>query len=380
MKISGVWLDAAGTQALLSALSIAGYQSLFVGGCVRNAILGVSVGDIDIATDAYPDIVTKIATNAGFRVIPSGIDHGTVTVIAGGIPHEVTTLRRDVQTDGRHAIVAYSNDIKEDAARRDFTMNALYAQADGTVIDPLCGLPDLLARQVRFVGDPVARIAEDYLRILRFFRFHAVYGDPAKGIDADGLAACAANLAGLDTLSRERIGAEMRKLLSASDPSPALAAMEQAGVLLRVLPGATARAMAVLVHFEDLVPRDWLCRLAVLGGQDATQNLRLSRVETAKLGVLRDEIGSMSSPDALGWRHGVTVAGDILHARSALFETPLPEHWHANVTRGVKATFPVSAADLMPELQGKKLGERLKSMQDRWLASGLRLTRDQLLG
>lgn len=380
MKVAGAWLDAAGTQALLAAFGSAGHLALFVGGCVRNAILGVQVGDIDIATDALPDQVTELAQAAGFRVIPTGIDHGTVTIIAGGKPHEVTTLRRDVQTDGRHAVVAYSKDVAEDAARRDFTMNALYAQADGTVIDPLSGFPDLLTGRVRFVGNADARITEDYLRILRFFRFHAIYGDPAQGLDADGLAACAANLAGIDTLSRERIGAEMRKLLSADDPGPAVAAMDMAGILTRVLPEATARGLPILVHVEEGTPRNWLCRLAVLGGEDVIQHLRLSRVEAAKLAVVRAEIGSMSAPDALGWQHGADIAGDILHARAAIFESSLPSRWQAEVLRGASATFPVSAADLMPGLQGKPLGDKLADLQNRWLASGLSLTRDQLLG
>ncbi|MBL9056165.1 MAG: CCA tRNA nucleotidyltransferase, partial [Rhodobacteraceae bacterium] len=167
MKVSGDWLQAEPTQALCAALEAAGFQALFVGGCVRNTLLGVEVGDIDIASDATPETVSDIAVRAGFRVVPTGIEHGTVTVIAGGIAHEVTTFRRDVETDGRRATVAFSSDVAEDAARRDFTMNALYARADGSVIDPLGGLPDLLARHVRFVGEPEARIREDYLRILR---------------------------------------------------------------------------------------------------------------------------------------------------------------------------------------------------------------------
>ena len=379
MKIAGVWLQAAETQALLGALTSAGHLALFVGGCVRNAIIGVAVGDIDIATDAPPEVVTKIATDSGFRVEPTGLDHGTVTVIVGGIPHEVTTLRRDLQTDGRHAVVVYSSDIKEDAARRDFTMNALYARADGTVFDPLNGLPDVMARRVRFVGDPNARIAEDYLRILRFFRFHAVYGNPGQGIDVDGLAAAAGNLAGLDSLSRERVGSEMRKLLSAHNPAPAVAAMEQAGVLAHVLPGATTRWMPVLLHFEAGSPRSWLCRLAVLGGEDFTDNLRLSRAETEGLARIRAEIGRSTKPDALGWLYDKSVAGDVLHARAALFETPLPQNWQDDLMRGASATFPISAADLMPNLQGPALGKMLKLLQQRWLATGLILTKAELL-
>jgi poly(A) polymerase len=379
MKVAGAWLEAKGTAALMTALRAADHLALFVGGCVRNTIIGVPVGDIDIATDAHPDVVTKIATDAGFRVVPTGFDHGTVTVIASGVAHEVTTLRRDIKTDGRHAVVVYSTDVAEDAARRDFTMNALYAEADGTVIDPLGGLPDLLARRVRFVGDAHRRIAEDYLRILRFFRFHAIYGDPVQGLDADGLAACAADAAGIGTLSRERIGAEMRKLLVAPDPAPALAAMERAGILALVLPGATARAMPVLVHLEGGDPCSWLCRLSVLGGTAAAGKLRLSRAEVAALLAISTEVGSMAQPDALGWQHGAPLARDIVHARAALLEAPLPPHWQADTKRGASAVFPVRADDLMPGLQGPELGAKLKALQNRWLTSGLSLTRDQLL-
>ncbi|MFZ1479437.1 MAG: CCA tRNA nucleotidyltransferase, partial [Paracoccaceae bacterium] len=251
MKVSGQWLERAETQKVCSALRDAGWQALPVGGCVRNALLGVPVADVDIATDARPETVSDLAKKAGFKVVPTGIEHGTVTVIAGGVPYEITTFRRDVETDGRRAVVAFSDRLEDDAARRDFTMNALYALPDGTVIDPLGGIADLKARRVRFVGDAGTRIREDYLRILRFFRFHAWYGDSGAGLDADGLAACAELSAGIETLSSERLGAEMRKLLAAADPAPAVAAMAQAGVLRQVLPGADHRALAPLVHLEE---------------------------------------------------------------------------------------------------------------------------------
>ena len=186
------WLHHPGTQALCSALEVEGFHALFVGGCVRNGLLGLPSDDIDISTDARPDRVMQIARGAGFKSVPTGIDHGTVTIIADGLPHEVTTFRRDVETDGRRAVIAFADRVEEDAMRRDFTMNALYADAKGRVIDPLgTGVADLQARRLRFIGDPHDRIREDYLRILRFFRFHAHYGDPAGGLDADGLAACA---------------------------------------------------------------------------------------------------------------------------------------------------------------------------------------------
>lgn len=377
MKIAGDWLDHPGTQGLMQALEGAGQKALFVGGCVRNALLGEPVSDVDISTDAPPETTSTLAEAAGFKPVPTGIDHGTVTVVADGKPHEVTTFRRDVETDGRRAVVAFSTRIEEDAQRRDFTMNALYADRHGTVIDPLNGLPDLLARRVRFVGDPETRIREDYLRILRFFRFHAAYGDPDGGLDPDGLAACAALAGGLDAISRERIHAELRKLLSVRDPAPAVAAMAHSGVLARVLPGSDPRALAPLVHLDaGHLPR-WLRRLAVLGG--TTTDLRLSKAEDRDLSALRTALGSPDTPAALGWRLGEDLATDAILAQAATFGTHPPQDWQTQVHRGAKARFPVTAADLMPALQGEALGARLKALEARWLASDLTLTREELL-
>lgn len=379
MKIAGEWLSHPGTQGLCTALEAAGQRAFFVGGCVRNALLELPVADVDIATDARPEVVTHLAQAAGFRVVPTGIDHGTVTVIAAGVAHEVTTFRRDVETDGRRAVVAYSTDLAEDASRRDFTMNALYADARGLVTDPVGGLPDLMARRLRFVGDPHQRIREDYLRILRFFRFYAHYGDPSQGLDAEGLAACAELSEGVETLSRERLGAEIRKLLSASDPAPSVAAMAQAGVLARVLPGADARGLAPLVHLEDGRAPRWQRRLAVIGGMDAEYRLRLSRAETAEVGAIRDGVGSALSLAALGWSLGAPIATDVVLVRAALFQSPLPDGWQAELDRGAASAFPIAAADLMPAFQGPALGAELKRLQAVWLASDLRLDRAALL-
>ncbi len=378
MKIAGDWQQDPATQAVCAALVGGGHQALFVGGCVRNALLGVAVGDVDIATDATPDRVTELVTQAGLKAVPTGFDHGTVTVVADGRPYEVTTFRKDVQTDGRHAIVAYSSDITEDASRRDFTMNALYALPDGTVIDPLGGLPDLRDRHLRFVGDADQRIREDYLRILRFFRFHAWYGDPDAGIDPEGLAACAAHVDGLAQLSRERIGAEMRKLLAAADPAPAVASMAQTGVLLAILPGADTSALAPLIHLEAGRPLRWQRRLAVLGGDNLQGRLRLSRAEDRDIANLRAELGGTHRPAALGHLLGTDLAADTVLARAALLESPLPADWQAEVARGAAARFPITAADL-PTLIGPALGQELKRLQKAWLHSDLRLSKDDLL-
>jgi poly(A) polymerase len=256
-------------------------------------------------------------------------------------------------------------------------MNALYADRQGSVIDPLDGLPDLQARRVRFVGDAETRIREDYLRILRFFRFHAVYGDPDQGIDPGALAACAALSAGLETISKERVGAEMRKLLAAADPAPALAAMTHAGILARILPGADPRAVGPLVHLD---PRaDWLCRLAALGGDDPATQLRLSKTEAGDLSDLRDAVGSMETPAALGWRLGQHRGWDAMLLRAALMDHPIPQGAKDEVARGAASRFPITAADLMPVLQGEALGARLKELERKWLASDLTLSREELL-
>lgn len=379
MRLAGDWLAHPGTVAVMQALEGTGGRALFVGGCVRDAVLGRPVGDIDIATDLTPERVVEAVRAAGLKAVPTGIDHGTVTVVAGHRPHEVTTFRRDVETFGRHAVVAFSTEVAEDAARRDFTMNALYADAAGAVIDPLgSGLQDALARHVRFIGHPEDRIREDYLRILRFFRFSAVVGDSELGLDADGLAACAALAEGLGQLSRERIGAEMRKLLAAGDPAPAVAAMVQAGVLARVLPGAEAQALAPLAHLEAGRRPDWLRRLAVLGGEDAEGRLRLSRAEVRDLEALRRAIGSGESAAVLGWRLGEERGVDAVLVRAAVMGVPIEPNALDEVARGASARFPVAATDLAP-LAGKALGARLKALEAIWLAGGLRAGKEELL-
>ena len=379
MKISGEWIDADGVQAVLRLLSDAGHQAYLVGGCVRNALIGQPVADIDIATDAVPDRVAELGRAAGCKVVPTGIAHGTVTIVVAGEPHEVTTFRRDVETDGRRAKIAYSTRIEEDAARRDFTMNALYADAAGNVVDPLGGLPDLEARRVRFVGDADARIREDYLRILRFFRFHAWYGDEDAGMDPDALAACSTNSGGIEMLSKERIGHEMRRLLAAPDPAPAIGAMQATGVLSRILPGTDTRALAPLVHLEHPYAPDWIRRLAALGGDSPADALRLSREETLRFEILRRGVEGTSGPAELAYRHDAGAARDIVLLRAALFETPLPGGWEAEVAKGVGANFPVKPADLMPEHAGAALGARLRELEARWIASGFELSREQLL-
>lgn len=380
MKVTGDWLTSDSTQAVFAALQADGNSALAVGGCVRNALMGVPVTDVDIATDATPDMVQALAHDAGLKSVPTGIEHGTITVVSGGTGYEVTTFRADMETDGRHAVVRFSTDMAEDAARRDFTMNALYANATGRVIDPLGGLPDLEARRVRFIGNAHDRIAEDYLRILRFFRFAAWYGDPDHGFDPEALAAIADNLDGLAGLSRERIGAEMIKLLSAPDPAPAIATMAQTGVLQAVLPGSVPQGIGPLVHLEQSVGArpDAIRRLASLSVWDGT-GLRLSKKDQRRLAQYQSLISTSEHPPELGYRHGEDIARDILLLRAALLEMPLDPVAIETVKTAAKARCPVKPGDLMPDYSGAALGEKLREVEDRWIASGFALRKDDLL-
>jgi poly(A) polymerase len=261
------WMTAPETRAVLSALGED--NARFVGGSVRNALLGREVVDIDVATPLKPDEVIERLEATGIKAVPTGIEHGTITAVVRGKPFEVTTLRRDVETDGRHAVVAFTRDWVEDAKRRDFTMNALYAAANGKVFDFVGGVEDLKAGRVRFVGDAATRIREDYLRILRLFRFHAWYGQGE--IDSEGLRAAASEKSGLKSLSGERVQKEMLRLLEAADPMTSLRAMAAAGILGEILPEALnlpRLERLVTIDAGNFFEPDAVLRLAALSPSD----------------------------------------------------------------------------------------------------------------
>jgi poly(A) polymerase len=290
------WMRASGTAAVLKALTVDGATIRFVGGCVRDALLDVPVKDIDIdlATTDTPERTTALLEAAGIKAIPTGIGHGTITAVTDGRHFEITTLRRDVETDGRWAVVEYTDDWEADAARRDFTVNALYADQDGTVYDPMDGLPDLKVGCLRFVGEPEQRIEEDGLRILRFFRFFAYYGRSQP--DMKSLAACESLADRVDSLSAERVAHELLLLLAAPDPLGALSMMAAAGVLQRVLPEATRmEPLPVLLEIESSAERepDAMLRMAamvsdvadaaVASAASISDRLRLSNADRRRL-------------------------------------------------------------------------------------------------
>ena len=375
------WLTDPQAQRVCALVEDAGHRIYFVGGCVRDALLGWPSGDVDLSTDAHPERVMELAQAAGLQAIPTGLAHGTVTVVSDGKPFEVTTFRRDVETDGRRAVVAFSDRIEDDARRRDFTMNALYADRAGRVIDPLGGLPDLLARRVVFIEDATARIREDYLRVLRYFRFHAWYADAQAGHDPDVLHAIAVNLEGLATLSAERVGQEMRKLLAAPDPAGVLAVMRQSGVLGVILPGADDRFLGPFVHNEGLLmlSPEWLGRLAAIGGDDVADRLRLSKAETMALEQIRASAFGTETLPAIAYRQGLQVARQSLLLRQTFFDSPADPTQLELLNAAAAATFPVRAADLMPAYQGPDLGRKLAALEKSWIDSGFALTREDLL-
>ncbi|MEM9096941.1 MAG: CCA tRNA nucleotidyltransferase [Pseudomonadota bacterium] len=372
-QLDEAWLQAPETLAVMRALDGEAY---FVGGCVRNSLLGQPVADIDLSTPLVPEAVARCAETAGLKAIPTGIDHGTITIVAGESAFEVTTFRRDVETDGRRAVVAFSTDMTEDAVRRDFTMNALYANAEGWVIDPLGGLPDLQAHRVKFILDPEARIREDALRILRFFRFTAWYGDE---FEPEGLAACAALAELVDGLARERVGAEMRKLLAAKDPATAISAMAESGVLRRILPGALADPLAPLVaceHEAGIAP-DPMTRLAALGGES---DLRLSKAEQHRLADIQHIVAEQIAPA----RAAVDYGPDLATAGYLILSALLPMPWRdvsSEIAFGAQAVFPVSAQDLIAIgcVEGPEIGNYLTRAREAWIESGFTLSKAALL-
>ncbi|MEO1491559.1 MAG: CCA tRNA nucleotidyltransferase [Pseudomonadota bacterium] len=376
-RLEEEWVTSPAATAVFDALG----EAYFVGGCVRNALLGVPVSDLDIATPLLPEEVVERLTAAGVRTVPTGIAHGTVTAVVEGTPVEITTFRADVTTDGRRATVAFTTVMATDAARRDFTINALYADRFGTVIDPLGGQADIPERRIRFIGEAADRIREDYLRILRFFRFHAWYG--ADGIDPDGLAACAALADGVETLARERVGWEIRKLLSAPDPAPAVASLSASGILARVLPGADPNALAPLVQTEGAVPvvPDWRVRLIALGGDDPSQRLRLSRAETSFVTSVKAALASDGTVAEIAYHHGPDAARAAALIRAATLGEMPPATLSIDAGRGAQAKFPLAARDLIAAglLPGPELGEALARAEAAWIASDFSLDKAALV-
>jgi poly(A) polymerase len=401
------WFKEPALQAVLALLNADGGEARVAGGAVRNALMSIPVGDIDIATTLLPQEVMRRATEAGIKAVPTGIDHGTVTLVKDHTPFEVTTLRKDVQTFGRHAEVAFGTDWLVDAERRDLTINALYADTDGNIIDLVNGMPDIETRTVRFIGDAGERIAEDYLRILRFFRFFALYGSGRP--DAAGLRASAAARSKLATLSAERIWSETKKLLGAPDPGRALLWMRQTGVLTEILPETekwgidtipalveTGAALGwkpdAMLRLMAMVPPD-AERLAALA-----KRLRLSNAEAAELAAfagapaIAEDISDRAF-NRLLYRSGsdgimARLRIDLANARAkagadmlAMAKVGRLSLLLERAERWQKPVFPLSGADMLAAgmQPGPKVGDVLKGLEEEWVKSNFVMDRASLL-
>ncbi len=374
------WLEAPATVAVIDALASAGGDGRFVGGCVRDALIGRAVADIDIATPLPPEAVVRAVTLAGLKAVPTGIEHGTVTVVSGGRPFEVTTLRRDVSTDGRRATVAFTEDWAEDAARRDFRLNALYADRHGQVFDPTGqGVDDARQGLIIFVGEPERRIREDYLRILRFFRFRSWFGRGAP--DAAALTACSDLKDGLRQLSAERVSTELLKLLAAPDPRDSVALMQETGVLPVILPwwqdSGLFEAMAVIspdpiLRLSSLLPTD------AETVRQAAEALRLSNAQKSRL------VEALPDSEVIVPDMGERAARAALYrlGRQA-FRDRLARAWAAAPNQGEAAralmatadgwtrpAFPITGADLKAAgiSPSPAMGRILTDLESWWVA------------
>jgi poly(A) polymerase len=391
------WFEKAETQAVFACLNREGFEARAVGGAVRNTLLNEPVREVDFATTARPEDTLRLAGHAGIKTVPSGISHGTVTLIVHGMPFEVTTLRQDVETHGRRATVAFGEDWAEDARRRDFTMNALYAGRKGEVYDPLGGAGDLLARRVRFVGDARTRIQEDYLRILRFFRFSAQYARGA--FDREGVAASVWERFGLQRLSRERIRSELLHILVARRATDAIEVMDESGLLILILGGVARRErfnrLCQIEAALGLRP-DPIFRLAALGvfiqedGARLSAKLRLSSQETNELLSLAAAAPHVTQPrtrelKAALYRLGPRLyLGHVLLAWASAGASVNDAAWTsaADLLRSwPRPKFPIGGADLIARgwTSGAALGDRLRRLEEEWIASGFLLSREDLL-
>lgn len=372
----------------------------FVGGCVRNALWGEPVTDTDLAVALEPEEVMSALKNAGIRYVETGVLHGTVTAIINKKPYEITSLRRDVETDGRHAVVTYTKDWSEDAQRRDLTFNALYASQSGEVFDPTgLGLKDLKARRLRFVGEADTRVKEDYLRILRFFRFLAWYGGEAK-VDADSLKACRDNRAGIKKLSAERVWSEIKKLLLAKNPSRALHIMLTNEILETVLPEASnvdGLDFFLKLEARENIRPDPLLRLMAMSAREPlqmallTKRLKMSGAETKRLRDWAEDSKAlsldMSERNRLAaiYRSGKQTVLDRTRLRAAGETDPIKSsHWmsFADLALGwTPPEFPLSGKDLKAAgvEPGPRMGKALEALEALWVRSGFTADKEKLL-
>ena len=365
---------------LFKVFADSGYDMYFVGGCVRDCLLSLPIEDIDLATNALPFEIIKVAKENGLKAIKTGIQFGTITLICEKVQYQVTTFRKDVETDGRRAVVTFSQSLTTDASRRDLTINALYADIDGTIVDPLNVLKDLKIGRIKFIGNPQQRILEDHLRILRFFRFLAWFQTRNTEIDSESLKACISLKEKLVTLSGERTGAEMKKILSAPNPIKTLELMAKTGILELVIPNAELYQLHTLIRFEkqSKYPIKWMTRIALMTNSKLKTIWKLSNVEHKLVTRLQKLKQSEDSIQKIAYLYGKEVSFQYAIIRAVTSKDNLKDI-DTRVTLGANSVFPVTAKDLAKNYQGPELGKMLKKLQDIWIDSDFSLTKMDLL-
>ena len=381
MQINSEWIKNKVTQNILKIFEGADHNAYLVGGCIRNSILNIPVTDIDISTDATPQQTVDLFNRENFKVAPTGFSHGTVTVISEGIPYQITTMRSDQNTDGRHADVVFSDDIKKDAERRDFTINALYADSTGKIINPIGGLEDFNPLAIKFIGDPNNRIQEDYLRILRFFRFHAQFSELVTQFDKVALDAIKKNQDGLKKLSKERIWSELKKILSTSNPARSLYKMSQLGILEIILENKNVHNIKRfnLIEKKMGLEPEPIRRLVAITENTEDTFLNLSRKEAKKFSLLKGLLKKKHDPAELVYQFNREIAQSVLAIYTFYKGEKLKLSDIKKIEKACLFPCPITGAQISKYMDGATVGIKIKEAQRVWINSNFKSDEAKIL-
>ena len=381
MQINSEWIKNKVTQNILKIFEGADHNAYLVGGCIRNSILNIPVTDIDISTDATPQQTVDLFNRENFKVAPTGFSHGTVTVISEGIPYQITTMRSDQNTDGRHADVVFSDDIKKDAERRDFTINALYADSTGKIINPIGGLEDFNPLAIKFIGDPNNRIQEDYLRILRFFRFHAQFSELVTQFDKVALDAIEKNQDGLKKLSKERIWSELKKILSTSNPARSLYKMSQLGILEIILENKNSHNIKRfnLIEKKMGLEPEPIRRLVAITENTEDTFLNLSRKEAKKFSLLKGLLKKKHDPAELVYQFNREIAQSVLAIYTFYKGEKLKLSDIKKIEKACLFPCPITGAQISKYMDGAAVGIKIKEAHRVWINSNFKSDEAKIL-
>ncbi len=375
------WLSHPSIHYLSTVFQKSGYEILFVGGCIRNTILKKKVNDVDIATAASPEEIIQICKKNNIKTIPTGIKHGTITIIIDEKTYQITTFRIDEKNFGRHANVKFTDSLELDASRRDLTINALYCNVDGKIIDPLKAFRDLKLGIIRFIGDPNKRILEDHLRILRFFRFYALYGDKKMSLNPAALEACKKHRNKLKTISKERVTLEVKKLLAASHPISTIKNMEKTKILNQIIGNCKVGPFIKYIDFEQKhkIEINWLGRLLSLQNNADYKMILLTKKENRIISKLNEAIFLNVDPIEFSYYNGIELGLVYSLLQNSFEKLELNKSLINQISSITKNLFPIKASDLGTKYHGKEIGNKLNELEFKWIKSKFKLSKEQLL-